>query len=246
MQNNKEQLKSIALICCRGGSKGIPNKNIKDFSGRPMLAWILESAVNSTVFDEIILSTDSEEIAKLASGFGITIPGLRPEHLAKDDSDQFDTHQYIFEKLNITDETHSVCVLNNNPFINEEIIRNGVELAGKNNFQRLIVDAIKVEGDYVFWKQNFLEDGSLKLHYPDLYQNSQMNRQTIKASFTNIFNIKLAKPSLLSSFAVFKQEVISSGVIPCWLPKTRNFDIDDIDDWNIAEAVFNGLFKDKK
>ena len=244
MQNNKKKLKSIALICCRGGSKGIPDKNIKIFSGRPMLYWTLKSAINSNVFDEIILSTDSAKIAKVAKSFNITIPGLRPAYLAKDDSDQFDTHKYIFDKLKISDENHIVCVINNNPFIDAEIIRKSFKLGKENDFQRLVVDSTKVEGDYVYWKQNFLEQGSLKLHYPDLYKNSQMNRQTIKPSYVNIYNIKLAKPSILSSFNAFKEEILSEGAIPCWLPKTKNFDIDDMEDWLIAESVFNSLYAD--
>jgi len=57
--------KIIALICCRGESKGIPNKNIKNFSGKPLLAWIIEEAKKTNIFDKIILSTDSKNIAKV-------------------------------------------------------------------------------------------------------------------------------------------------------------------------------------
>ena len=55
----------IALICCRGGSKGIPNKNIKSFCGKPLLSWTIENAKRANVFDKIILSTDSKDIAEI-------------------------------------------------------------------------------------------------------------------------------------------------------------------------------------
>ena len=58
-------VETIGLICCRGGSKGIPGKNIKNFLGLPLLTWITESALSSGIFDRVILSTDSEEIATL-------------------------------------------------------------------------------------------------------------------------------------------------------------------------------------
>ena len=91
----------ICLICCRGGSKGIPEKNIKEFCGKPLLGWTLEHAQKANVFDEIILSTDSQEIATVAEKYGAKVPGLRPDHLATDESDVFDTHELVFNQLNI-------------------------------------------------------------------------------------------------------------------------------------------------
>ena len=72
----------ICLICCRGGSQNIKNKNIKIFAGKPLLAWILEEAIKSEVFDKIILSADSKKIAKVIANYNILIPGLRPKKLA--------------------------------------------------------------------------------------------------------------------------------------------------------------------
>ena len=88
--------KVIALICCRGGSKGIPNKNIKKFSGKPLLSWIIKEAKKSKIFDDIVLSTDSKNISKIGRFYGASVPGLRPKKLSTDNSDVFDTHKYIF------------------------------------------------------------------------------------------------------------------------------------------------------
>ena len=143
----------ICLICCRGGSKGIKNKNIKIFNKKPLLSWTLEAAIKSKVFNRIILSTDSKKIATVGKRFNIEIPGLRPKQLSLSSSNQFDTHKYIFDKLNINDSNSIVCVLNNNPFINKNYIIKSFKIFQKNKFKNLVTDCIKVNGDYVFLKQ---------------------------------------------------------------------------------------------
>ena len=75
---------NIAVIPARGGSKRIPRKNIKNFSGRPMIAWSIETAKNSNLFDHIIVSTDDEEIAGIATAWGAEVPFMRPSDLADD------------------------------------------------------------------------------------------------------------------------------------------------------------------
>ena len=79
-------MKVVALICCRGGSKGIPGKNIKMFSGKPLLQWVIDSAKKSKVFDTIYLSTDCSDIAAVGTDAGAVVPELRPQHLATDSS----------------------------------------------------------------------------------------------------------------------------------------------------------------
>ena len=115
--------KLICLICCRGGSKGIPGKNIKEFAGKPLLHWTLDNAINAKIFDDIIVSTDSLEIAECAEQKGIPVPFLRPQELATDDADQMLTHKYVFQQQEIYDGSHRVCILLNNPFIDTQVIK---------------------------------------------------------------------------------------------------------------------------
>jgi N-acylneuraminate cytidylyltransferase len=72
-------MKVIAIILARGGSKRIPKKNIIDFMGRPMITWTIEAAIKSKIFDKIIVSTDSEEIAKVGRDYGLEVPFLRED-----------------------------------------------------------------------------------------------------------------------------------------------------------------------
>ena len=77
-------MKSICFIAARGGSKGIPNKNIKIINGKPLIAYTIESAINSEMFSHIVVSTDSKKIQKIASSYGAEVPFLRPQKLAGD------------------------------------------------------------------------------------------------------------------------------------------------------------------
>ena len=235
-------LKVSGLICCRGGSKGIPSKNIKDFCGKPLLGWILEYAQKANVFDEIILSTDSKDIAAVGEEYGATVPGLRPGHLATDESDVFDTHNYVFKQLNINDKSHIVCILTNNPFIDNKLIKDGYNIANARHFKIIALDAIELGGDYLYFRQLFLQNGILNYHFPDDMKRSKINRQTYKPTFTTINNMRWGKPSYMSNYEQYKTEIIQNGILPIPLPKTRNFDLDCVADWQIAEAVFENIF----
>ena len=77
-------MSSIAIIPARGGSKRIPRKNIKDFLGRPIIAYTIEAALESQIFDEVMVSTDDEEIAEIAKKYGASVPFFRSGKLSTD------------------------------------------------------------------------------------------------------------------------------------------------------------------
>ncbi|OOE33404.1 CMP-N-acetlyneuraminic acid synthetase, partial [Salinivibrio kushneri] len=92
-----EQKKVCALIPARGGSKRLPKKNSLPLSGKPLIAWTIEAALNSQYIDKVLVSTDSEEIASISREFGAYVPALRPEYLANDTAT---TEQVIRYELN--------------------------------------------------------------------------------------------------------------------------------------------------
>ncbi len=231
------RLEKICLICCRGGSKTIKNKNIKNFLGKPLIQRSLENILKSKIFDRVILSTDSKKIANNAKKFKIEIPGLRPKNLSTSTSHQFDTHKFIFKKLNINDKNSIVCVYNNNPFIKSNLIKKSYKLFKKNKFKGLVVDASKVDGDYIASKQYKLEKKIFYLHR-NKFLKLNLNRQTLNNYFVNIYNLRWGKPSFLENFMKYKKQIIKNNNKYLILKKYENFDLDDIDDWKIAEAVF--------
>ena len=234
----------ICLICCRGGSKTIKDKNIKNFSGKPLLSWIIEEAVKSKVFNKIILSTDSKKIQNIGKRYNILIPGLRPKKLAKANSDQFDTHKYIFKKLNIDDENSVVCILNNNPFISSKLIKKSYQIFKKFNYKKIIADYSKVDSDYIAFKQFFITKKNIKFINEKKFVNLKLNRQELKSFYTYIFNIRWGRPSDLIDYKTFKKNLTNNGY-GVEISKLENFDIDDMEDWKIAISVFKSLQNDK-
>jgi len=94
MINNKSVL---AIIPARGGSKGLPRKNIKEFVGKPLIYWTIKAGLNSKYIDELMVTTDDSEIAKISSKYGAKVPFMRPEELASDKSPTFDCIKHTIE-----------------------------------------------------------------------------------------------------------------------------------------------------
>ena len=89
----------VAFIFARGGSKGLPGKNIKTFSGKPLIAWSIEQAKQVQSIDRVIVSTDSNEIAKIAKDYGAEIPFLRPKDISEDDSPEWKAWRHALSFL---------------------------------------------------------------------------------------------------------------------------------------------------
>ena len=89
----------IAFIFARGGSKGLPGKNIKNFSGKPLIAWSIEQAKQVQSIDRVIVSTDSNEIAKIAKDYGAEVPFLRPKDISEDDSPEWKAWRHALSFL---------------------------------------------------------------------------------------------------------------------------------------------------
>ena len=88
-----------ACIFARGGSKGLPGKNIRDFAGKPLIAWAIEQALALEAVDEVIVSTDSAEIAEIARIYGASVPFVRPSELAKDDSPEWMSWRHMLNYI---------------------------------------------------------------------------------------------------------------------------------------------------
>jgi N-acylneuraminate cytidylyltransferase/CMP-N,N'-diacetyllegionaminic acid synthase len=131
----------IAIIPARGGSKGIPGKNIKLLGGKPLIVYTIEAALESRWISEVIVSTDSEEIARVAREYGAIVPFLRPAELARDDSQAIDSYIYTVEKLEkeygYTIESFIVLLLTT-PFRNGNDIDEAIEMFREKNSDSVI------------------------------------------------------------------------------------------------------------
>ncbi len=119
----------IAIIPARGGSKGIPQKNIIDLGGLPLLAWSIRVARAAKVLDEVYVSTDDDEIAKIAKEYGARVPFLRPKELATDKATTVDAISHFILKLKLENNCPDIVVLlqPTQPFRSVETIIKAIE-----------------------------------------------------------------------------------------------------------------------
>jgi CMP-N-acetylneuraminic acid synthetase len=131
---------NVAIIPARGGSKRIPRKNIKEFCGKPMIAWSIEAAQKSGVFDRIIVSTDDEEIAEVAREYGAEVPFMRPEELSNDYAGTIPVirhaTEWLIEKGCAVE--YVCCIYATAPFIHAQDVQRGLNMLQQQN------------GDYAF------------------------------------------------------------------------------------------------
>ena len=126
---------NLAVIPARGGSTRIAKKNIKDFLGKPIISYSIEAAIKSGIFDRIIVSTDSEEIAKIARQAGAETPFTRPDQLSKNSVNIADVikHAILWLKDKGQEYTHTCCILSTAPFLREDDINAGYKLIYESN-----------------------------------------------------------------------------------------------------------------
>ena len=234
-------IKKIALVCCRGGSKGIPKKNIKLFNGKPLLYWTYNNINKSKLFDNIFLSTDNKEIAEVGKKIGFSVPGLRPKALARDNSDVFETHEYFFKKNSINDENSLVCIVNNNPFISSSLIKKTYKKFSESKFKHVAMCAVKVDTDQIFFRQSMKKKDKLFPIFNKILIKSKINRQNHKELFYNTGDLRWGKPSILNNYKNFNIVISKNGFKFVLIKEDSYQDINTTSDWKIAEKKFKKL-----
>lgn len=221
----------IAIIPARGGSKRIPRKNIKVFHGKPMIAYSIEAAQKSGCFDRIIVSTDDQEIADTALKYGAEVPFLRPADIADDYATTMDVMVHAIQYLakeNISPE-FVCCIYATAPFILADDLRKGLG----------ILNEPKVE--YAFSATSFpfpiqraiklTEQGDVKM-FSEQYADTRS--QDLVEAYHDAGQFYWGKTSaFLARKAIFAEH--SKVVL---LPRKRVQDIDTVEDWELAEALF--------
>lgn len=125
-----EKKECIAIIPARGGSKRIPKKNIKDFLGKPIIAYSIEAALKAEIFDEVMVSTDSEEIAQVAREHGAKVPFMRAAELADDVSTSDDVLLDVLKRYEMHGQSfnYMACIYAAAPFVTADALRNALKI----------------------------------------------------------------------------------------------------------------------
>lgn len=191
----------LAVVPARGGSKGIPRKNLADVAGRPLLAWTLKAAQDSGVVDELIVSTDDAEIAAVARRWGASVPFLRPAELGRDEVHAVHT---VFHALDWFEATHGtlpevvLMLLPTSPLRRPEDIRACVALMQRPGTPAVI--SVTDLGKYLN-NLRYLDGDDLSLVDPSVDRNGQ--RQTQRKIHAVNGSIFAARPQLLRQHGTF-------------------------------------------
>ena len=226
----------IAIIPARGGSKRIPDKNIRDFCGRPMISYALQAAMESGLFDIIHVSTDSENVAKTVNQLGFSIDFMRPSELADDHTPIMPVLKYILETYLARgikfDEVTLImaCV----PLLNAEDLIQASRLKDEDIHQRKVlgVAPYPVPIEWAFTRN---VDGTMVPVEPGMFSVRSQDLE-IKYFDAGMFCFFSAEQILTSEDAG-----TDDGFIGYILPKYKAIDIDELDDWEFAEALYIGL-----
>jgi N-acylneuraminate cytidylyltransferase/CMP-N,N'-diacetyllegionaminic acid synthase len=219
----------IAIIPARGGSKGLPGKNIKMLCGKPLIAYAIECAQKSRYIDRVIVSTDDERIAEVSKSFGAEVPFLRPGFLATDESESIDTFIYTIERLSRewnADIDEFAVLLSTAPLRTSCDVDAAIELYYEKNADSVV--SYTEDEHPIQWHKYLKEDNSFENIFPDTITN----RQALRKSY---------HPN--GAIYVFKSDVIkerkyyTDRSFAYLMPRSRSVDIDTQDDFILAELM---------
>lgn len=227
MSNEK---KFVAIIPARSGSKGLKDKNIKDLNGKPLIAYTIEAAKNSGVFDDIIVSTDSEQYAMISKQYGATVPFLRPEQLATDQATSSDVIIYTLQELEKRGSKYDYFMLlqPTSPLRSADDIKKATELLLEKKADS-IVSVCKSENSPLL--MNTLDSTLSMDHF--LEKNSNKRRQELPEYYRLNGAIYLNR---VEHFYQYK-DFYKTNSYAYIMNNKNSIDVDDIYDFKYAEII---------
>ncbi len=227
--------KVLCLICARGGSKGVPGKNIRLLGEMPLIGWSINSAKQSSYFDRIIVSTDSQEIADTATRYDAEVPFIRPESLAMDDSPEWLVWQHAIGELKRRDNfdpDYTVCLPPTSPFRKLEDIDNCLNLLHKDDAD--IVISVSESGRNPYF--NMVEFDSDKYVHLSKKPDTKITR---RQETPPAYDISTAVYAARTSFVLNATGIFDGKVKAIVVPENRALDIDTELDFKFAEFLIN-------
>ena len=231
------EMSNIAIITARGGSKRIPKKNIKQFCGKSIIAYSIEAALESGVFDEVMVSTDSDEIAEVARKSGASVPFMRSEATSNDYATTADVLLEVIEKYNEIGQQYDIgcCLYPTAPFVTADILRKAYNTLIDSNAKTLLP---VVAFSFPPQRGVFIRDGNLVLSQPE-YLNTRS--QDIEKMYHDCGSFSMFK---VRKFMI-ERKLITDNTVPYVMDEIMVQDIDNLSDWEIAELKYKMLFDRK-
>lgn len=231
----------LGLIPARGGSKGLPNKNIRPLLGKPLIAWTIEQALKSKYLDRIIVSTEDKKIAKISKEYGAEVPFIRPERLATDDAKTVDVVKHAimwFVNHKIDSFEYIVVLQPTSPLRQSKDIDSAIEYLFKRK-ARAVISVCQAEHSPL-WSNTLPVDLCMKNFLKKDILNK--NRQQLPIFYRLNGAIYLVEVDYFLKTGSFYGEYTYAYIMPKW----RSVDIDDEFDFFIAECIIKYYNRRKK
>lgn len=225
----------MGIIPARGGSKGIPRKNIRLLGDKPLLAWTVQTALQSAVLDRLILTTEDEEIAEVGRTYGCEVPFLRPQELATDETPGIEPVLHALNWLEAYEGyvPEFVMLLQpTSPFRTSEQMKQALKQISTSSFDSLVsVVEPKHPPQWMFIKN---ADKALK---PLLSTERPTRRQELSESYALNGAIYLTRTTVLKREKTFLPE----STMGFEMDRLTSLDLDDMVDWKVAECLLSSV-----
>lgn len=224
----------VAVIPARGGSKRIPGKNIREFAGKPMIGYSIECALQSKLFDRVIVSTDDPAIARIALGFGAEVPFSRPDEISDDHSDTAAVvaHAVDFLQSEGTLPTAVCCIYATAPFIRREDLQQGLQILERGDWQFVFSATDFPSPVYRAFREN--SDGGLEMLFPEYFRTRSQDLPEVLHDAGQFYWGR--SRAWLGRTMIFGE---TSTVVR--IPRWRVQDIDTEEDWASASEIMSNL-----
>lgn len=221
-------MSSIAIITARGGSKRIPRKNIKEFLGKPIIAYSIEAALESGVFDEVMVSTDDEEIAEISKKFGAKVPFFRSEATSNDTATTTDVLLEVLDEYDKRGNKYDymACLYPTNPFITADKLVEAMNIIQSNKYAEVLP---VVQFSFPPQRAYVQDENGCLIYKWEEFKNSRS--QDLEKMYHDAGQFYFYKVD-----SYIKNKGVKGNVYPLVCPEHEVQDIDNEEDWKMAEV----------
>lgn len=225
-------MKPLFFIPARGGSKGVPGKNIKQINGKPLIAWTILNVLKNFPPEDIFVSTDDKEIAAVAESYGVKVPFLRPAHLATDASPTIDSINHLLEYVEAQGKKYDVLVTlePTSPLRKKDDLKNAL-LAFEAKFEEydsvVSLGEVQLENPFI---TKIIEDGCVKNLMEGKLITRRQDYPTVYFPYGVIYGSKI-------DFIKSSNKAYGGNMLPYFIERWQNYELDDIYDFVCIEQI---------
>jgi len=227
----------VAIITARGGSKGLPRKNVLPLAGKPLIAWTISAALQSKCFTRIIVSTDDEEIAQVAREWGAEVPFMRPSELAEDDSSHVDVVENAVRWMEDTEKEfpdYIMLLQPTSPLRAAEDINGAIDMSQANDAIAVVSVSEAVNHPYLTKRISY--DGTLADYVSNA--SSDLRRQVLPPAYALNGAIYLIRRNAFLEYRI----LWPTGTYAYVMPPERSIDIDTSWEFHVAELIMREMY----